>query len=58
MPISLSDTIDIHYRLQPERLSGGTAPSVVRNITLEGVEALTPLVYFEGLARPLALDLD
>lgn len=58
MPISLSDTIDIRYRLQPQDLGGRPRPVLVRNVTLEGIEVLTPLVHFEGLARPLALDLD
>jgi hypothetical protein len=58
MPISISDTIDIRYRLQPQDLGGQPRPVLVRNVTLEGVEMLTPLVHFEGLARPLALDLE
>ncbi len=52
MPISISDTIDVRYRLQPEDLGGKARPVFVRNVTLEGVEGLTPLVHFEGLARP------
>ena len=58
MPITLSDTIDIHYRLQPQDLGGQPRPVLVRNVTLEGLEALTPLVHFEGMARPLALDVE
>ncbi len=58
MPISISDTIDIRYRLQPADLGGNPRSVLVRAVTLQGVETLTPLVHFEGLARPLALDLN
>lgn len=58
MPISLSDTIDVRYRLQAADLAGRPRPVLVRAVTLQGVETLTPLVHFEGMARPLALDLD
>ncbi len=58
MPVSISDAIDIRYRLQPQDLGGQARSVLVRNVTLEGIEHLTPLVHFEGLARPLALDLE
>lgn len=32
--------------------------TVVRSIAYEGVEEMTPLVYFEGQGRPLALNFD
>lgn len=39
-------------------LAGKALPTVVRSIAYEGIEEITPLIYFEGLGRPLALDFD
>lgn len=56
--MSLSDTIDTSYRLHPADLGGRARTVLVFRVTYEGVEELTPLVHFEGMARPLALDAD
>jgi hypothetical protein len=54
--MSLSETIDTQYRLHPADLGGRARTVFVARITFDGVEELTPLVHFEGMARPLALD--
>jgi hypothetical protein len=56
--MSISDVIDVRYRLMPNDLGGKPRQVFVRSVTLQGVEELTPLVHFEGFGRPLALDLD
>lgn len=43
------------YRLQPDDLPGGCHAGQIHSINTQGVEALTPLVYITGLAKPLAL---
>jgi hypothetical protein len=43
------------YRLQPDDLPGGRHTGQIHSINVQGVEALTPLVYITGLAKPLAL---
>ncbi|HQY92969.1 hypothetical protein [Caldilinea sp.] len=43
------------YRLQPEDLPGGQWAGRVNSINTQGVEALTSLVFVEGLAKPLAV---
>lgn len=43
------------YRLQPDDLAGGRHIGQIHSINAQGVEALTPLVYITGLAKPLAL---
>jgi hypothetical protein len=54
--MSLSDVIDRQYRLLPNDLAGKPRKVIVRGVTVEGVEFVTPLIHFEGLGRPLALD--
>lgn len=56
--MSLSDTIDQRYRMLPADLNGRARQVIVRGVAVEGVEFVTPLVYFEGVGRPLALDAD
>lgn len=46
------------YRLQPDDLPGGEWEGRVHSVNTQGVEALTPLIYIEGLAKPLALSSD
>jgi hypothetical protein len=53
--MSLSETIDTKYRLHPADLGGRARTVLVSRITFDGIEELTPLVHFEGMARPLAL---
>jgi len=54
--MSLSDVIDRQYRLLPADLAGKPRKVIVRGVTVEGVEYVTPLIHFEGVGRPLALD--
>lgn len=54
--MSLSDVIDRRYRLLPADLAGKARQVIVRGVTVEGVEYVTPLIHFEGVGRPLALD--
>jgi len=46
------------YRLQPDDLPGGEWEGRIHSVNTQGVEALTPLVFVEGLAKPLALSDD
>lgn len=43
------------YRLQPDDLPGGRWEGRIHSINTQGVEALTSLLFIEGLAKPLAL---
>lgn len=43
------------YRLQPDDLPGGEWEGRIHSVNTQGVEALTPLVFIEGLAKPLTL---
>ncbi|MFN3983607.1 MAG: hypothetical protein ACK4SA_24825 [Caldilinea sp.] len=43
------------YRLQPDDLPSEGYVGQIHSINTQGVEALTPLVYITGLAKPLAL---
>lgn len=54
--MSTSDAVDRRYRLVPSDLGSKARQVTVKSVTIEGVERLTPLVYFEGIGRPLALD--
>jgi hypothetical protein len=56
--VSQSILIDQRHRLRAADLGGKPLSAVVRSIAFEGVEELIPLVYFEGMGRPLALDFD
>jgi hypothetical protein len=50
--------VDLQYRLSPADLAGKPRQVLVHHVGLQGVEELTPLLYFEGVSRPLALDPD
>ena len=54
--MSQSEVIDRQYRLLPNDLAGKPRKVIVRGVTVEGVEFVTPLIHFEGVGRPLALD--
>ncbi len=56
--MSISDAVDTRYRLLPADLGGRARRVLVYRVSVEGVEQMTPLVHFEGVARPLALDGD
>lgn len=55
--MSRSAIVDGRYRLTPADLNGRPRQVMVKAVTLEGVEDLTPVLHFEGVARPLALGL-
>lgn len=55
--MSRSEIIDRLYRLTPADLNGRPRQVVIKGVTLEGVEFTHPLLHFEGVARPMALDL-
>jgi hypothetical protein len=44
-----------HYRLQPDELPDGRHTGRIHSLNTQGVEALTPLAYITGLAKPLPL---
>ena len=48
--------VDERYRLTPADLNGRSRQVMIKAVTFEGVEQFTPLLHFEGVARPLALD--
>jgi hypothetical protein len=54
--VSLSAVVDERYRLTPADLNGRARQVMIKAVTFEGVEQFTPLLHFEGVARPLALD--
>lgn len=56
--MSLSPVVDQRYRLAPADLAGRPRQVMVRQVGMEGLDELTPLLFFEGVARPLALDHD
>ncbi len=56
--MSLSHKVDQDYRLVAADLGGRSRQVLVRQVGLEGLEAVAPLLFFEGVAHPLALDHD
>lgn len=54
--MSISDDVDSKYRLHPTDLGGRPRTALICRVGYEGVEEMTPLLHFEGIARPLALD--
>jgi hypothetical protein len=55
--MSRSPIVDNRYRLTSADLNGRPRQVVVKAVTMEGVEIMTPVLHFEGVARPLALGL-
>ncbi len=55
--MSRSPIVDNRYRLTPADLNGRPRQVVVKAVTMEGVETMTPVLHFEGVARPLTLGL-
>lgn len=51
-------SIVTRYRLQPDDLPGGRWEGRIHSVNTQGVEALTPLVFIEGLTKPLVLSTD
>ena len=51
-----ADVVNQRYRLQPADLPSGRVVTVVRAVTVQGLDATTPLLHGEHLPRPLVLD--
>ena len=56
--MSISDAVDRRYRLSAPDLDGQMRPATICSVGYEGVEDPRPLLRFEGMGRPLALDFD
>jgi len=49
-------TIQTLYRLQPEDLAGQRVEVTITNVSIEGLESLTPVLHFDQLKKPMVLD--
>ena len=47
--------IRTRYRLQPQDLAGRRMDVTITNVTIEGLESLTPVLHFDGIEKPMAL---
>lgn len=54
--MSISPIVDANYRLQPPDLEGAARQVVISNVTVQGVERMTPVLHFEGQTKRLVLD--
>lgn len=54
--MSFSSTVDYRYRLIAADLGGRPRTVMVTRVSYQGVENLQPMLHFEGIAKPLALD--
>lgn len=54
--MSRVEIVDQLYRLQPEDLAGAPRRLVIANVTLQGLEEMTPTLHFEGHAKRLTLN--
>ena len=54
--MSFSATVDYRYRLIAADLGGRTRSVIVTRVSYQGVENLQPMLHFEGIGKPLALD--
>jgi hypothetical protein len=43
------------YRLQPDDLAGKRVEATITNVTIEGLESLTPVLHFDRIAKPMIL---
>lgn len=55
--MSFSATVDYRYRLVAADLEGHTRRVIVTRVSYQGVENLQPLLHFEGIGKPMALDM-
>jgi hypothetical protein len=53
--MSISPTVDDHYRLQPADLAHAPRRLVISNVSYQGLEAMTPVLHFEGQSKRLVL---
>ena len=54
--MSFSATIDYRYRLIAADLGGRSRSVIVTRVSYQGVENLQPMLHFESIGKPLALD--
>jgi hypothetical protein len=54
--MSFSAVVDSRYRLTAADLEGKARVLMVTRVSYQGVENLQPLLHFEGVNKPLALD--
>ncbi len=55
--MSFSSTVDHRYRFIAADLGGRSRTVMVTRVSYQGVENLQPMLHFEGIAKPLALDM-
>ena len=55
--MSFSSTVDHRYRFIAAHLGGRSRTVMVTRVSYQGVENLQPMLHFEGIAKPLALDM-
>jgi hypothetical protein len=53
--MSISPIVDENYRIQAADLQGLARQVVIANVTYQGVEAMAPVLHFEGLSKRLVL---
>ena len=49
-------SIQKRYRLQPEDLAGERVEATITNVSIEGLESLTPVLHFDRFEKPMLLD--
>ena len=54
--MSISPIVDANYRLHPPDLEGAARRVVISNVTMQGVENMTPVLHFDGQTKRLVLD--
>ena len=50
-----ANIIRTRYRLQPDDLAGQRIDATITNVTIEGLESLTPVLHFDQIAKPMLL---
>ncbi len=54
--MSLSPIVDARHRLRPDDLYNGALATTILNVTLQGVEAIRPVLHLAQAPKPLVLD--
>ncbi len=55
LPASISPIVDTAYRIQLDDLAGATRQVEIANVTFQGVEALAPVLHFQGQTKRLVM---
>lgn len=50
-----ANVIRTRYRLQPADLDGQRVEATITNVTIEGLESLTPVLHFDQIGKPMLL---